>query len=73
MDCFVAWVQYNDYDTEPSNIGVYSSKEKAENAIIDFLRDEDEAVLSLEIYKANLPEREDGGYRFGIDEFKLDE
>lgn len=73
MDCFVAWVQYNDYDHEPENIGVFSSNEKAEEAILDFLRSCNEPALSLEMYDQIMEERPHDRYIFGVNKFRLDE
>lgn len=69
MKIYLAWIRENDWDTEPLNIGCYSTEEKAKEAIVKALRDEGEAVLTLEIYDAqNVP-----NYFYGIEEYNLDE
>ena len=54
MRVWVAIVQVNDWETEPMNIGCYSTREKAVEAILDFIRknDTDAPSLSLETYDA---------------------
>ena len=54
MKIWVAIVQQNDWETEPMNIGCYSTGENAEEAILNFIRENDpEApILSLETYNA---------------------
>lgn len=69
MKIYVAWIQVNDWETEPFNIGCYSTEEKAKEAIIKALREDGEAVLTLEIYSA----QEDPNYIYGIQKFNLDE
>lgn len=69
MKIYLAWIQENDWETEPYNIGCYSTEEKAKEAIIDALRKQDEAVLTLEIYDA----QDDPNYIYGIEEYNLDE
>ena len=69
MKIYVAWLQENDWETEPINIGCYSTEEKAKNVIIEALREKGEAVLTLEIYDTqNKP-----NYVYGIEEYNLDE
>lgn len=68
MKIYVAWIQENDWETEPINIGCYSTEEKAKNAIIENLREKEESVLTLEIYDA-----QDPNYIYGIQEYNLDE
>ena len=68
MDIYVAWMQVNDYETEPYNIGVYSTKEKAENAILDALREANQEALTLEIYAS----QEEPYYIFGVEQYILD-
>lgn len=67
---YVPWVQENWYETEPYDLGAFSSIEKAEEAIIEELRDLDQEVLTLDIYQ-NMKEQPD--YIFGIHECILDE
>ena len=70
METYIAWVQENWWETEPFDIGVYSSKEKAENAILMWINNESsEPWLSLEIYSA----QNDARYIFGTEKFILDE
>ena len=69
MKIYVAWLQENDWETESFCIGCYSTKEKAENAIVKALREEGEAVLTLEIYDA----QDKPNYIYGIEEYNLDE
>lgn len=68
MKVYVAILQENDYETEPFNIGVYSSREKAEAGLVKALRELGEAVLSLEIYEAN----GNPDYIYFIEEYELD-
>jgi hypothetical protein len=67
MKIFIAGLQENDWETTPFNIGVYSSKELAEKALLERLREEEE-VLSLEIYDENSERL----YDWFIEEFELD-
>ena len=69
MKIYVAWIQENYWETEPFNIGCYSTEEKAKNAIIEYLREMGEAILTLEIYSA----QDNPNYIYGIQEFNLDE
>lgn len=69
MKIYLAWIQENDWETEPFNIGCYSTEEKAKNAIVEALREEDEAVLTLEIYDT----QNEPNYIYGIEEYNLDE
>ena len=71
MDIYVAWMQENEWETEPWNIGCYSTKEKAKEAILEGLRDLGETVLSLEIY--NSMSDEERHFIYGIEKYKLDE
>lgn len=68
MKVYVAILRENDWETEPFNIGVYSSREKAKGGLVDALRELGEAVLSLEIYKAD----EDSNFICFIEEYELD-
>lgn len=68
MTVYVAILQENDWETEPFNIGVYSSREKAEAGLVNALRERGEAVLSLEIYDAS----KDPYYTYFIEEYELD-
>ena len=68
MKVYVAVLQENYWETEPFNIGVYSSREKAEAGLVDALRDQGETVLSLEIYEAS----QDSYYICSIEEYELD-
>ncbi len=67
---YVPWVQSNDWDTIPYDLGVFSSIERAEEAIIEVLRNFDQEVLTLDIYKSMTEEPE---YLFGIHECNLNE
>ena len=69
MKIYVAWLQENDWETESFCIGCYSTKEKAKKAIVEALREEGEAVLTLEIYDA----QDKPNYIYGIEEYNLDE
>ena len=69
MKIYVAWIQENDWETEPQNIGCYSTEEKAKEAIIKDLRERGEAVLTLEIYSA----QDNPKYIYGREEYNLDE
>lgn len=71
MDIYVAWMQENDYETQPWNIGCYSTNEKAEEAILENLRGYGESVLSLEIYDS-MPD-EERHFIYGVEKYKLDE
>lgn len=69
MIVYIAYVQENDWETEPFNIGAYSSVEKAEQAILEWLNDQGgEQWLSLDTYA----EQDDPEYNYGIDDFELD-
>ena len=69
MKIYLAWIQENEWEAEFQNIGCYSTKEKAKEAIIEALREEGEAVLTLEIYDA----QDKPNYIYGIEEYNLDE
>ena len=69
MKIYVAWIQENNWETEPQNVGCYSTEEKAEKAIVEALREEGETVLTLEIYDA----QDEPNYFYGIEEYNLDE
>ena len=69
MDIYVAWMQLNEYETEPYNIGVYSTKEKAEDAILEALREANQEALTLEIYES----QEEPYYIFGVEQYILDD
>ena len=69
MKIYLAWIQENDWETEPINIGCYSTEEKAKNAIIETLREWGEAILTLEIYSV----QDKPNYYYGIEEYNLDE
>lgn len=71
MDIYVALIQENDWDTEPWNIGCYSTIEKAEEAIIKELRGLGEPALSLEVYNS-MPD-EERHFIYIIETYKLDE
>lgn len=48
---YIAVVQENEWDEEPFNIGIFSTKEKAKNAILNWVNHkEDTPFLSLKIY-----------------------
>ena len=68
MKVYVAILQEDDWETEPSVVGVYSSREKAEAGLVDALREHGETVLSLETYEA----ADDSYYVFSIEEYELD-
>lgn len=68
MKVYVAVLQENDWETEPFNVGVYSSRENAEAGLVDALREHGEAVLTLEIYEAS----ESPYYICSIEEYELD-
>ncbi len=68
MKIYVAWIQRNDWDTTSQNIGCYSTEEKAKKAIVEVLREMDEAVLTLEIYDT----QDEPNYIYGIEEYNLD-
>ena len=70
MKIYVAWIQRNDWDTTPQNIGCYSTKEKAEEAIVKALREAGEAVLTLEIYNSA---QDNLNYIYGVEEYNLEE
>lgn len=56
MTVFIATIQLNDWETESEIVGVYSTKEKAEQAILEEIQDrEEETYLSLEIYDSMNP------------------
>lgn len=65
MKIYVAWIQENDWETEPFNIGCYSTEEKAKEAIIKTLREDGEDVLYDVQYQPH--------YFYGIEEYNLDE
>ena len=70
MEVYVAVLRKNEYDEEEFNIGVYSTKEKAERAILlELLElDSDAPLLSLEFYQA----QEDPYYDFWVETYTLD-
>ena len=69
MTIYIAYMQENDWETEPFNIGAYSSIEKAEEAILKWLNDKGgEQWLSLDCYA----EQDDPEYEYGIECFELD-
>lgn len=68
MKIYVAFIQENDWETIPQNIGCYSTIEKAERAIVEALRGIGEAVLTLEIYDT----QKEPNYVYGIEEYNLD-
>jgi exo-beta-1,3-glucanase (GH17 family) len=72
MKIYVAWIQENDWETEPQNIGCYSTKEKAEKAIVEALREMGVTILTLEIYD-KMYDMQDRPYTYGIEEYNLDE
>lgn len=70
MKIYVAWVQENEWETQPFNIGVYSSEEKAKKAILEWLNDQGgEQWLSLETYE----EQDNPEYVYEVEHFELDE
>ena len=72
MKIYVAWIQEDDWETIPENIGCYSTKEKAEKAIVEALREMGATVLTLEIYD-QMYDIQDRPYIYGIEEYNLDE
>lgn len=68
MKIFIAGLQENDWETTPFNIGVYSSKELAEKALLERLREEEE-VSSLEEYD----DQDETLYDWFIEEWELDQ
>jgi len=72
MKIYVAWIQEDDWETIPENIGCYSTKEKAEKAIVEALREMGATVLTLEIYD-KMYDIQDRPYIYGIEEYNLDE
>lgn len=79
MKVYVAIVQENDYETEPFNIGVYSSKEKAEEKILDYLNwkvcdDETNKWFSLRAYDYEYRYNQDNKpYLYSIEYWELDQ
>lgn len=67
MKIFIAGLEENDWESTSFNIGVYSSKELAEKALLEKLR-ENENVLSLEEYD----EDPDVLYNWFIEEWEID-
>ena len=47
MLVFVAVIQENEYETTPFNIGVFSTIEKAEEEILEWIRENDSYAPSL--------------------------
>lgn len=72
MKIYVVWLQENNWETEPFNIGCYSTEEKAKEAIVKALREVGEAVLTLEIYD-KMYDMQNRPYIYGIEEYNLDE
>jgi len=72
MKIYVAFIQENDWETIPQNIGCYSTEEKAKNAIVEVLREMGVTVLTLEIYD-KMYDMQDRPYTYGIEEYNLDE
>lgn len=68
MKIFIAGLERNDWDASSFNIGAYSSEELAKKALLRFLREEEEEVLSLKDYMDN-PERL---YNWFIEVLELD-
>lgn len=51
MRVYIASVQENDWETVPFNIGVFSTEQKAKDALLQWVNEEeDNPFLSLEIY-----------------------
>ena len=71
MKIYIAIVQENDWETEPVNIGCYSTREKAIEAILNYIREDDpEApILSLETYDA----QENPCYKWYVELWYLDD
>jgi hypothetical protein len=69
MKLYLAFIQVNDWETGPEVIGCYSTEEKAKKAIVKALREEGEAVLTLEIYDA----QKEPNFVHYIEEYNLDE
>lgn len=77
MRVYIAWVQENDYETEPFNLGVYSTKEKANQKILDFLNEyssyEGDRWLALQFYEYEYENnKEKKPYLYGIEGYELD-
>ena len=71
MIVYLAEMQENEYETSSWVVGIYSTKEKAENAIINELIDLDIPVLSLEIYDS-MRDTLDIDYDYWITEMKVE-
>ena len=68
MIVFIATIQLDDWETESEIVGVYSTKEKAEQAILEEIQNrEEETYLSLEIYDSMDPR-----YLWEVFPFELD-
>lgn len=65
---FIAEIEETGWETYPITIGVYSSRELAEQAILKSLREEEE-VSSLEEYDEN----PDALYNWSVQEWELDQ
>ena len=70
MKVYIAVLQQNNYETEPWNLGVYETKEKAEHAILLHLRSTDPyaPLLSLETYDA----QDEPYWLHNIEEFEVE-
>lgn len=66
MKIFIAGIEETGWETYPETIGVYSSRELAEKAILAKLREEEE-VSSLEEY-----DQADTLYDWFIEEWEVD-
>ena len=70
---YVAKIKEDDYETDWENIGCYSTFEKAENAIVEELRNLGETLLSLETYRITKEDDYNYGYCWEVEKFILDE
>ena len=71
MKVYIAALQENNYETEPWNIGVYTTVEKAKKALLDKLKEIDPSapLLSIETYTAqDVP-----AYEIYIEDWDLDD
>lgn len=77
MKVYLAWVQIADWETTPEYIGVYSSREKAEQAILNRInfsrRNGEDMFLSLEIYNKIYEEKSyEMPFWYEVEKFELD-
>ena len=78
MRVYIAWVQIADWESIPENIGVYSSREKAKQAILNRINNSlwsngKDMFLSLEAYDETYQGKgHEAPYDYEIEEFELD-